>query len=104
MHESKSWISTKNEITYDYKSESYKLEQDKNQNMYFMYDILTALYLATPKSSHYFYQYLKFLILNHHSDNQNTLLKYLERFEIDKNEPVITKASIVSRALNENNL
>ena len=28
LYESKSWISTKNEITYDYKSESYRLEQE----------------------------------------------------------------------------
>lgn len=43
----KSWISTP-KSTYDYKSESYKLEQNKSENMYFMYDILTALYLTTP--------------------------------------------------------
>lgn len=49
LYESKSWISTPKEITYDYKSESYKLEQDKHENMHFMYDILTALYLTTPK-------------------------------------------------------
>lgn len=84
LYESKSWISTKNEITYDYKSESYRPEQDKSENIYFIYDILTALYLTLPKLSHYFYQYLKFLILKHHSDNQNILLKYLDHFEIEK--------------------
>lgn len=102
LYESKSWISTKNEITYDYKSESYRLEQDKSENMYFMYDILTTLYLTTPKLNHCFYQYLKLLILKHHSDNQNTLIKYLDRFEIEKNETATTPTSIIARALNEN--
>ncbi|MEB7822012.1 HTH domain-containing protein [Staphylococcus xylosus] len=86
LYESKSWISTPKEITYDYKSESYKLEQDKSENMYFMYDILTGLYLRTPKLSRYFYQYLKLLILKHHSDNQDRLLKYLKCFETNINQ------------------
>ncbi|MEO2248511.1 transcriptional regulator [Staphylococcus saprophyticus] len=103
LYESQSWISNKNEVTYDYKSESYRLEQeDKSENMYYMYDILTALYLTTPKLNHYFYQYLKLLILKHHMDNQNILLKYLDRFEVDENETTTTPTSIVSRALNEN--
>lgn len=33
LYESKSWISTPEKITYDYKSESYKLEQDKSENI-----------------------------------------------------------------------
>lgn len=103
LYESQSWISSKNEVTYDYKSESYRLEQeDKSENMYYMYDILTALSLTTPKLSHYFYQYLKLLILKHHSNNQNTLLKYLDRFEVNSNKTSNTPTSIVSRALNEN--
>ncbi|MDW4371704.1 transcriptional regulator [Staphylococcus saprophyticus] len=102
LYESKSWISTPKEITYDYKSESYKLEQDKSENMYFMYDILTALYLTTPKLSHYFYQYLKLLIIKHHSSNRTTLLKYLNHFEVDKNQTAISPASLVVRAMNEN--
>ncbi|WP_260841320.1 WYL domain-containing protein [Staphylococcus cohnii] len=89
-------------ITYDYKSESYKLEQDKHENMHFMYDILTALYLTTPKLSHYFYQYLKLLILKHHSDYRTTLLKYLDRFEIDKNQIGISTSSLAIQAMNEN--
>ncbi|MGW7947740.1 helix-turn-helix transcriptional regulator [Staphylococcus xylosus] len=102
LYESKSWISAPKAITYDYKSESYKLEQDKSESIYFMYDILTALYLTTPKLSHYFYQYLKLLILKHHSDNRTTLLKYLDCFEINENQSAITPVSIVARALNEN--
>src|SRR5699024_12264829 len=72
LYESKSCISATKEITYDYKSESYKIEQNKRENMYYMYDILTALYLTTPKLSHYFYQYLKLLIIKHHSDHRTT--------------------------------
>lgn len=102
LYESKSWISAPKEITYDYKSESYKLGQVKHENMHFMYDILTALYLTTPKLSHYFYQYLKLLILKHHSDNRTTLLKYLDHFEIDKNQTGISPASLVVQAMNEN--
>jgi len=102
LYESKSWISTPKEITYDYKSESYKLEQDKDENMHFMYDILTALYLTTPKLSHYFYQYLKLLIIKHHSGHRNTLLKYLDRFEIDKNQAGISSSSLAIQAMNEN--
>lgn len=102
LYESKSWISAPKEITYDYKSESYKLEQNKSENMYFMYDILTALYLTTPKLSHYFYQYLKLLIVKHHSNYRTILLKYLERFEIDKNQTGISTSSLVVQAMNEN--
>ncbi|WP_210124158.1 HTH domain-containing protein [Staphylococcus sp. GDK8D64P] len=102
LYESKTWISTSKEITYDYKSESYKLEQDKHENMHFMYDILTALHLTAPKLSHYFYQYLKLLILKHHSSNRIALLKYLDRFEIDKNQTSISPTSLVVRAMNEN--
>ena len=75
LYESKSWISAPKEITYDYKSESYKLEQNKSENMHFMYDILTALYLTTPKLSHYFYQYLKLLIIKHHSGHRTALFR-----------------------------
>ncbi|MGW7808386.1 MULTISPECIES: WYL domain-containing protein [Staphylococcus] len=67
-----------------------------------MYDILTALYLTTPKLSHYFYQYLKLLIIKHHSDNRTTLLKYLEHFEIDKNQTGISISSLAVQAMNEN--
>ena len=102
LYESKSWISTPKEITYDYKSESYKLEQDKNENVHFMYNILTALYLTTPQLSHYFYQYLKLLIIKHHSNHRTTLLKYLERFEIDKNQTGISTSLLVVQAMNEN--
>ncbi|CAC8512348.1 transcriptional regulator [Staphylococcus aureus] len=102
LYESKSWISAPKEITYDYKSESYKLEQNKSENMYFMYDILTALYLTTPKLSHYFYQYLKLLIVKHHSGHRTALLKCLDRFEIDKNHTVISSSSLVVQAMNEN--
>ncbi|MDU0462306.1 HTH domain-containing protein [Staphylococcus ureilyticus] len=102
LYESKSWISIPKEITYDYKLESYKLEQDKSENMYFMYDILTALYLTKPKLRHYFYQYLKLLIIKHYSDNRTTLLKYLERFEIDKNQIGISTSSLVVQAMNKN--
>lgn len=102
LYESKSWISAPKEITYDYKSESYKLEQNKSENMYFMYDILTALYLTTPKLSHYFYQYLKLLIVKHHSGNRTALLKYLDWFEIDKNQTGISSSSLVVQAMNEN--
>mgnify|MGYP007125466638 FL=1 len=70
--------------------------------MHFMYDILTALYLTTPKLSHYFYQYLKLLILKHHSDYRTTLLKYLDRFEIDKNQIGISTSSLAIQAMNEN--
>ncbi|COY83017.1 MULTISPECIES: HTH domain-containing protein [Staphylococcus] len=102
LYESKSWISAPKEITYDYKSESYKLEQNKSENMYFMYDILTALYLTTPKLSHYFYQYLKLLIVKHHSGHRTALLKYLNRFEIDKNQASISSSSLAVQAMNEN--
>ncbi|WRN67095.1 hypothetical protein UM550_05095 [Staphylococcus aureus] len=67
-----------------------------------MYNILTALYLTTPKLSHYFYQYIKLLIIKHHSNHRTTLLKYLERFEIDKNQTGISTSSLVVQAMNEN--
>ncbi|AYV00840.1 hypothetical protein HMPRNC0000_0075 [Staphylococcus aureus] len=102
LYESKSWISTPKEITYDYKSESYKLEQDKSKNVHLMDNILTALYLTPPKLSHYFYQYLKLLIIKHHSNHRTTLLKYLERFEIEKNQTAISTSSLVVQAMNEN--
>lgn len=102
LYESKSWISVPKEITYDYKSESYKLEQDKSENVHFMHDILTALYLTTPKLSHYFYQYLKLLIVKHHSGHRTALLKYLNRFEIDKNQAGISSSSLAVQAMNEN--
>nr|CCP89987.1 conserved hypothetical protein [Staphylococcus aureus] len=70
--------------------------------MHFMYDILTALYLTTPKLSHYFYQYLKLLIIKHHSGHRTNLLKYLDRFEIDKNQTGISTSSLVVQAMNEN--
>ncbi|WP_259338455.1 hypothetical protein [Staphylococcus cohnii] len=48
-----------------------------------------------------FYQYLKLLIIKHHSGHRTTLLKYLDRFEIDKNQTGILPASLVVRAMNE---
>ncbi|PTE66938.1 transcriptional regulator [Staphylococcus devriesei] len=104
LYEANDWIGTENEITYDYKSESYVLTQNKNEieNVHFMYDILSSLYFTRPMLSRYFYQYLKILILRHHSENQKMLLKYLNNFAIDENHTLDTPGSIVVRALNEN--
>ncbi|MBU7062596.1 transcriptional regulator, partial [Staphylococcus aureus] len=42
------------------------------------------------------------LIVKHHSNYRTTLLKYLERFEIDKNQTGISTSSLVVQAMNEN--
>ncbi|KIX91484.1 transcriptional regulator [Staphylococcus microti] len=101
LYESKDWIGIENEITYDYKSESYTLRHNENEKDHHMYDILASLYATTPTLSRYFYQYLKLLITQHHSDNQATLLKYLRNFEVDDSKPVVSSLSLAFRALNE---
>lgn len=105
LYENKSWINTTpDEITYDYTLESYRLKHTKNKSKdkHFMFNILTALHLTTPSISHSFYHYLKSLIFTQHSDNQYSLLKYLEKLTVDENISNITQTSLVVRALNEN--
>ncbi|UXR78437.1 HTH domain-containing protein [Staphylococcus sp. IVB6227] len=102
LYENKPWMNIQNEITYDYVSESYKLEQHETKNSCFMYNILTSLYLTTPKLNLHFYQYLKSMIINNHSDSQHNLLKLLDKLVIDENAPTITQTSLAVQALNEN--
>lgn len=105
LYENKSWINvTHDEITYDYSLESYKLKHTKNKskNKHFMFNIITVLYLTTPSISYSFYHYLKSLIFTQHSDNQLTLLKYLEKLTVNEYTSNITQTSLVIRALNEN--
>lgn len=101
LYETKSWVNIQDEIKYDYKSESYTLKPCKSESIDFMYEILTGLYLTTSTLSQYFYEYLKSLIIRHHSDNQITLLKFLNNFEIDESKPIATPISVAVQALNE---
>ncbi|MBO1198286.1 transcriptional regulator [Staphylococcus simiae] len=102
LYETKLLGNVENEIIYDYKSETYRLEQHKNENINFMYDILTSLYFTTPTISSAFQQYLKLLIAKHHTNTQNKLSKFLNYFDIDENKSNYTPISVVTQALNEN--
>lgn len=101
LYETKSWVNIQDEIKYDYKSESYTLKPFKSESIDFMYEILTGLYLTTSTLSHYFYQYLKSLIIRHHSDNQTDLLNFLNNFKIDESKSIATPISMAVQALNE---
>ncbi|HDS3721441.1 TPA: HTH domain-containing protein [Staphylococcus aureus] len=103
LYESEHWLDTQYEVKYDYDFESYKINHDKNENLYYMYDILTKLYLTMPTISYPFYRYLKELINKHHSNHQNELYQYLDKFIVDSDIPSVSNLAITTQAINTKN-
>lgn len=96
LYESEHWLDTQYEVKYDYDLESYTINHDKNENLYYMYDILTKLYVTMPTISYPFYRYLKELINKHHSNHQNELYQYLDKFIVDSDIPSVSNLAITT--------
>ncbi|MDU0444824.1 HTH domain-containing protein [Staphylococcus haemolyticus] len=103
LYESEHWLDTQYEVKYDYDLESYTINHDKNENLYYMYDILTKLYVTMPTISYPFYRYLKELINKHHSNHQNELYQYLDKFIVDSDIPSVSNLAITTQAINTKN-
>ncbi|HHW9533452.1 transcriptional regulator [Staphylococcus chromogenes] len=103
LYESEHWLNTQYEVKYDYDLESYTINHDKNENLYYMYDILTKLYVTMPTISYPFYRYLKELINKHHSNHQNELYQYLDKFIVDSDIPSVSNLAITTQAINIKN-
>ncbi|PTG83146.1 transcriptional regulator, partial [Staphylococcus chromogenes] len=103
LYESEHWLDTQYEVKYDYDFESYTINHDKNENLYYMYDILTKLYVTMPTISYPFYRYLKELINKHHSNHQNELYQYLDKFIVDSDIPSVSNLAITTQAINTKN-
>ncbi|WP_113525141.1 helix-turn-helix transcriptional regulator [Staphylococcus aureus] len=103
LYESEHWLNTQYEVKYDYDLESYTINHDKNENLYYMYDILTKLYVTLPTISYPFYRYLKELINKHHSNHQNELYQYLDKFIVDSDIPSVSNLAITTQAINTKN-
>lgn len=103
LYESEHWLNTQYEVKYDYDLESYTINHDKNENLYYMYDILTKLYVTMPTISYPFYRYLKELINKHHSNHQNELYQYLDKFIVDSDIPSVSNLAITTEAINTKN-
>ncbi|RTX70533.1 HTH domain-containing protein [Mammaliicoccus sciuri] len=102
LYESKNWMGAENEISYDYKYESYRLSNNKVENVHFMYELLASLFVTSPTLNPSFYQYLKSLIMELYPNNQKSLLKYLNKFTVDEFKNQITPLASSIKALNEN--
>ncbi|WP_419791703.1 HTH domain-containing protein [Staphylococcus chromogenes] len=103
LYESEHWLDTQYEVKYDYDFESYTINHDKNENLYYMYDILTKLYVTMLTISYPFYRYLKELINKHHSNHQNELYQYLDKFIVDSDIPSVSNLAITTQAINTKN-
>lgn len=103
LYESEHWLNTQYEVKYDYDLESYTINHDKNENLYYMYDILTKLYVTMPTISYPFYRYLKELINKHHSNHQNELYQYLDKFIVDSDIHSVSNLAITTQAINTKN-
>ncbi|PUZ21324.1 HTH domain-containing protein [Staphylococcus chromogenes] len=103
LYESEHWLNTQYEVKYDYDLESYTINHYKNENLYYMYDILTKLYVTMPTISYPFYRYLKELINKHHSNHQNELYQYLDKFIVDSDIPSVSNLAITTQAINTKN-
>lgn len=103
LYESEHWLDTQYEVKYDYDFESYTINHDKNENLYYMYDILTKLYVTMPTISYPFYRYLKELINKHHSNHQNELYQYLDKFIVESDIPSVSNLAITTQAINTKN-
>ncbi|MDT0747991.1 helix-turn-helix transcriptional regulator [Staphylococcus chromogenes] len=103
LYESEHWLDTQYEVKYDYDFESYTINHDKNENLYYMYDILTKLYVTMPTISYPFYRYLKELINKHHSNHQNELYQYLDKFIVGSDIPSVSNLAITTQAINTKN-
>ncbi|QUM66978.1 helix-turn-helix transcriptional regulator [Staphylococcus delphini] len=103
LYESEHWLNTQYEVKYDYDLESYTINHDKNENLYYMYDILTKLYVTMPTISYPFYRYLKELINKHHSNHQNELYQYLDKFIVDSDITSVSNLAITTQAINTKN-
>ncbi|MCD8847367.1 helix-turn-helix transcriptional regulator [Mammaliicoccus sciuri] len=99
LYETDDWYGHKKNVIYNYKNESYSLENVQPINNHPLFYILIVLLTVNNKIDDMLYQYLKHVITTFHSDNKTQLINLIEKRHIEQDELLFYSLSEIGKAL-----
>lgn len=99
LYETDDWYGHKKNVIYNYKNESYSLENVQPINNHPFFYILVVLFSVNNKIDGVLYQYLKHVITTFHSDNKTQLINLIEKRHIEQDELLFYSLSEIGKAL-----
>ncbi|MEB7465725.1 helix-turn-helix transcriptional regulator [Mammaliicoccus sciuri] len=99
LYETNDWYGHKKNVIYNYKNESYSLENTQTTNNNAFFYILAILLTINNEINDELYQYLKHMISTFHSDNKTQLINLIEKRHIEQDELLFYNLSEIGKAL-----
>lgn len=99
LYETNDWYGHKKNVIYNYKNESYSLENTQTTNNNAFFYILAVLLMINNEINDELYQYLKHMISTFHSDYKTELLKLIDTKHIEQDELLFFNLSEMGKAL-----
>ncbi len=99
LYETNDWYGHKKNVIYNYKNESYSLENTQTINNNAFFYILAVLLMINNEINDELYQYLKHMISTFHSDNKTQLINLIEKRHIEQDELLFYSLSEIGKAL-----
>ncbi|HDJ6669642.1 TPA: HTH domain-containing protein [Staphylococcus aureus] len=99
LYETDDWYGHKKNVIYNYKNESYSLENIQTINNNALFYILAVLLTINNEINDELYQYLKHMISTFHSDYKTELLKLIDKKHIEQDELLFFNLSAIGKAL-----
>lgn len=99
LYETNDWYGHKKNVIYNYKNESYSLENTQTTNNNAFFYILAVLLMINNEINDELYQYLKHMISTFHSDYKTELLKLIDTKHIEQDELLFFNLSEIGKAL-----
>lgn len=99
LYETNDWYGHKKNVIYNYKNESYSLENTQTTNNNAFFYILAILLTINNEINDELYQYLKHMISTFHSDNKTQLINLIEKRHIEQDELLFYSLSEIGKAL-----
>ncbi len=99
LYETNDWYGHKKNVIYNYKNESYSLENTQTTNNNAFFYILAVLLMINNEINDELYQYLKHMISTFHSDNKTQLINLIEKRHIEQDELLFYSLSEIGKAL-----
>lgn len=99
LYETNDWYGHKKNVIYNYKNESYSLENTQTTNNNAFFYILAVLLMINNEINDELYQYLKHMISTFHSDYKTQLINLIGKRHIEQDELLFFNLSEIGKAL-----
>lgn len=99
LYETDDWYGHKKNVIYNYKTESYSLENTQTINNNAFFYILAVLLTINNEINDEQYQYLKHMISTFHSDYKTELLKLIDKKHIEQDELLFFNLSEIGKSI-----